>query len=356
MANTEHIALFKGGAKAWNAWRTANPAVRPDFRQANFESDIHTYKSMIDCPVFDGFDLSGADLHMVSARNSIFTGCNFDGARINRVDLCYSHFSDCTFREVEMRFTRIGLASFHDCLFAGSDLSYCSAHGTSFSSSKLWGCRLDYMSLVQADFSNAEIIYCSLYGVSAWDLTIDNTKQSDLVIHDKSGGIITLDNIEIAQFLYLLLNNSTIRGIIDTFTSKVVLILGRFSEDRKPVLERLRTLLKTRGYVPVVFDFDPPSSRDLTETISTLAHLSRFVIADLTDPRSVPHELMSFVEQLPSVPLQPIIAKGQLPYSMFAHLQRYSSVLEIDEYGNDLDDFAAKIVSRCEQHIQDRTK
>ena len=48
---------------------------------------------------------------------------------------------------------------------------------------------------------------------------------------------ITSDNLEIAQFLYLLLNNRKIRDVSDTITSKVVLILGRFSDERKAVLD-----------------------------------------------------------------------------------------------------------------------
>ena len=45
-----------------------------------------------------------------------------------------------------------------------------------------------------------------------------------------------MDDLEIAQFIYLLLNNQKIRHVIDTITSKIVLILGRFTPERKAVL------------------------------------------------------------------------------------------------------------------------
>ena len=43
---------------------------------------------------------------------------------------------------------------------------------------------------------------------------------------------IAVDNIEIAQFIYLMLHNQKIRDAIDTITSKAVLILGRFTDER----------------------------------------------------------------------------------------------------------------------------
>jgi hypothetical protein len=147
--------------------------------------------------------------------------------------------------------------------------------------------------------------------------------QTDLVITGRSEPEITVDNLEVAQFIYLLLNNDRIRHVIDTITAKLVLILGRFSPERKAVLDAIRDELRRKNYLPVLFDFNKPVSRDLTETISTLAHMARFVIADLTDPKSLPQELQAIVPQLPSVPVQPLLQLGSREWGMFEHFLRY---------------------------------
>jgi hypothetical protein len=100
-----------------------------------------------------------------------------------------------------------------------------------------------------------------------------------------------VDNLEVAQFIYLLLNNEKIRDVINTIGKKGVLILGRFTEERKPVLDAIRDRLRELDFVPMLFDFERPTQRDFTETIKTLAGLSRFIIADITNPRSSPLEL-----------------------------------------------------------------
>jgi hypothetical protein len=56
---------------------------------------------------------------------------------------------------------------------------------------------------------------------------LEGTKQQNLVITRQDEPAITVDKIEVAQFVYLLLNNKKVRDVIDTITSKVVLILGQ---------------------------------------------------------------------------------------------------------------------------------
>jgi hypothetical protein len=79
--------------------------------------------------------------------------------------------------------------------------------------------------------------------------------------------------------------------------------------------------------LPILFDFDKPTSKNLSETVATLASLSRFVIADLTDPRSIPQELQLIVPPRPSLPVQLIILSSQDPYAMLRDLLDYPWVL-----------------------------
>src|SRR5262249_59385709 len=142
----------------------------------------------------------------------------------------------------------------------------------------------------EAELSGADLTGCHIYGVSAWGLKLDEgTKQHHLVISSEPE--ITVDNIEVAQFIYLLLHNEKIRYVIDTIGRKAVLILGRFTADRKAVLDALRQELRKRDYLPILFDFEVPTTRDITETVSLLARMARFIIADLTDPSSIPKPL-----------------------------------------------------------------
>ena len=94
-----------------------------------------------------------------------------------------------------------------------------------------------------------------------------------------------------------------------------MLLLGRFTEGRIAVLERLRTELRQRGFVPMVFNFDKPQLKDFTETVRLLASLSRFVIVDITNPRSTPLELQATVPEC-MVPFVPILEKGEEPFAM----------------------------------------
>ena len=147
----------------------------------------------------------------------------------------------------------------------------------------------------------------------------DQTKQQNLVITPSREAAITVDNIKVAQFIYLLFTNKEIRDVIDTIGRKGVLLLGRFTGGRIAVLERLREELRKRGFVPMVFNFDKPEVKDFTETVRLLAGLSHFVIADITCPRSAPLELQATVPEC-MIPFVPILEKGEEPFAMFRDL------------------------------------
>jgi hypothetical protein len=160
--------------------------------------------------------------------------------------------------------------------------------------------------LIRTDLRGASLADCSVYGASVWDVKLnDQTKQHNLVITPRDQPAITVDNIKVAQFIYLLLNNQEIREVIDIITSKAVLILGRFSEERKPVLDAIRDELREHDYLPILFDFDPTTNQTINETVKTLAGMSRFVIADLTDARSVPQELQIIDTHCRTVAVRP---------------------------------------------------
>ena len=92
------------------------------------------------------------------------------------------------------------------------------------------------------------------------------------------------------------------------------------------VLDALREGLRKSNYLPILFDFDVPESRDITETVSLLARMARFIVADLTDPSSIPKELEAIVPSL-AVPVQPLLEGLAKPYAMFKDYWKYEWVL-----------------------------
>jgi hypothetical protein len=71
------------------------------------------------------------------------------------------------------------------------------------------------------------------------------------------------------------------------------------------------------------------------ETVSTLAHMARFIIADITDSRAIPQELWMIVRNLQFVPVLPLLHESTEPWCMFAGIKRRSNVLPILSYSNE---------------------
>src|SRR5258708_13781343 len=192
----------------------------------------------------------------------------------------------------------LGFADLRDANLYRANLRNANLRDANLSRANLRDANLSRATLDKTNLTDATLTHCAICGISVWNVQLNGAKQENLVITDDGEPAITVDNLEVAQFIYLLLNNTKIRDVIDTIAKKAVLILGRFTPERKAVLDAIKDTLRTNDYLPILFDFEKPSSRNFTETVRTLAHLSRFIIADLTDPSSVPHELATIVPTL----------------------------------------------------------
>jgi uncharacterized protein YjbI with pentapeptide repeats len=346
MANGEHVRLLKQGVAAWIAWRRENLDIRPNLRLANLSGANLRLANL------HGADLSGANLReanliRANLREANLIGAkliraNLRGANLHEANLRGANLSGANLREANLReadLSRANLiganliranlreADLREAILWRADLS-----DADLNEANLFGARLEHAQLVDTDFTGADLTGCRIWGVSVWGLKLDGARQQSLVITQRDEPEITVDNIEVAQFIYLMLHNQKIRDVIDTITSKAVLILGRFTPERKKVLDALREKLRQRDYLPILFDFDKPASRDVTETISLLARMARFVLADITEARSIPQELNVIVPDLPSVPVQPLLLKESSEYGMFEHYTRYPWVLPLHRY------------------------
>jgi hypothetical protein len=135
------------------------------------------------------------------------------------------------------------------------------------------------------------------------------------------------------------------------------MILGRFSMERKPVLDALREALRQHpnSYIPVLFDFEPQPDKPVLETVKTLANLARFVIDDLTDPHMVRSELTYIIPNVPTVPVQPIILGDvNLPTEYGSWALFPSSFLPVYRYA-DLSHLLASlteaVIAPVEEHV-----
>jgi uncharacterized protein YjbI with pentapeptide repeats len=278
----------------------------------------------------NGANILTADLNSANLSSANLSSANLSGAHLHGSNLSSADLSDANLSDADLSFADLSKSKLRSANAFGVDLQ-----GTNLTSADLTDADLSCADLVETDFTNAIITGCRTYGASAWNVTLVGTVQHNLVITKWGEPVVTVDDLEVGQFIYLILNNTKIRNVIDTITSKGVLILGRFSDpQRKSVLDGLREGLRNFDLLPIVFDFDRPTDKDYTETVQTLAGMSMFVIADVTNPKSTPLELEATVKQL-KIPYIPIIdtSVDPRPFAMLVDSQKsFNWVLPTRQY------------------------
>ena len=418
MANEEHIDILKQGVEIWNQWREEHPKILPhisgvDLNEANLRginlSNSNLSEANFIRTDFTEADLWGADLRGANLQGAYLSKANFSGADLSGINLSFANLEKANLQRTKLINARLVWARlveaflldadlrgadfsgadllgvyFDGADLRGADLSRKDLLGVGFATADLRGANLARSKLIYSNFNRAnlggadlsgadlsgvtligtnlnkaDLTGCRVYGISVWSVELEGAKQDNLVITPEDEPTITIDNLKIAQFIYLLLNNEVIREVIDTITSKVVLILGRFTPERKIILDAIRDELRKKNYSPVLFDFEKPANRDITETVSTLAHLARFIIADITDAKSIPQELNTIVPNLPSVPIMPLLQVSEHEYSMFEHFTRFPWVLPIYHYRDEkslLQSLGEKVIIPAEQKAKELAK
>lgn len=409
MPNDEHFAQLKKGPAAWNAWRAANLGLeRPDLSEAKLsganlaganlsradlfnvdlsganlaEADL-SFADLSEANLAEA-DLRGAKLRLAKLFRTLLAEAKLNGAKLGGANLTMAYLFKADLRdanffrtiliradlgEADLReailfradltsanlsFADLGNADLRRALLLASDLRW-----AKLVKAKLMEANLHSANLVEADLTGANLTGCRVYGVSAWNVKLEESTQQSLTITPPNEPKITVDNIEVAQYVYLMLLNARIRDVIDTVASKAVLILGRFSKKRKPILDAIREDLRQRGYLPIMFDFEKPLTRSTDETITLLARMAKFIIADLTDAKAVLQELRAIVPDLPSVPVKPIILATEEEPGMFDFFKPMPWFLTVHCYVDQtqlLADLSEKVIGPAERNVPELSR
>lgn len=123
--------IIAQGASAWNAWREANPGVRPDLSGV----------------VLDGVDLSGANLE----------GIVLSGAQLSRANLAHAILRDTNLSGANLNQANLGESDLSAANLAGARLTEANLHGARLTGANLSRADVQGASLADADLANANI-------------------------------------------------------------------------------------------------------------------------------------------------------------------------------------------------------
>ena len=334
MVNQEHSALLrrsiaKRNMAIWNAWREQYPLVEPDLskarltgtylRGADFSrvcftgthlirtdlssadlSDAHLIRASLKEADLTGADLTGANLSNASIINGCLQEANLSGADLINVNLHGANLCEANLSGANLKGANL----------VNADLRRANLRGANLSGANLSGANLNEAFLIHTNLRNANLTACSVYGTYLQDSQLEGATQHNLIITPANVPTISVDTLPFAQFIALLLKHQGLCEIIDIIAKKAVLILGSFPSERQAVLDVLQETLREYSYVPVFFDLQESKRKDLLETMNTLAHLSSFIIADLSGLWSTLDELTAVVPLSNS----PLIVIFQTPH------------------------------------------
>jgi len=351
MANAGHIDLVKDRVEHWNDWRRKNPKVVPDLSGADlaganlaradlFRADLsqadlsratlckaNLSQADLAGANLDGADLSGAFLIRANLSGASLAGACLKGANLGQASLFRAKLIRAVLRQASFFKSDLSEADLGEADIQGANLQEAVLERTSLRGANLANSNLTFATLLRTNLEGAVLDNCAVYGTSLWDVNTADARQHDLDIMPAQQPVLSVDSLQTAQLVGMLLHHEHARYEVFSITLNTVLVIGRFPPERRAVLTAVKEALRAGGFSPLVLDFHLPGSGDKNELVKTLGRMSRFVIADLTDDRRIADTLDAVVHFLPSIPIQPIGEEGSAPAFADSHYHRYRWVM-----------------------------
>jgi uncharacterized protein YjbI with pentapeptide repeats len=401
MANAGHIDLVRDRIDHWNDWRRKNTRVIPDLAGADlselnlaganlakadlsgarlggvnlgganlaraklFRADLSQadlskaslFKANLSQADLAGANLNSADLSGAFLVRSNLSGASLIGACLNGASLGQASLFRARLNKAILRGASFFKADLTEADLTGADLQGANLQeavleGTNLRSANAANANLCFATLLRTNLEGAVLDGCAVHGTSCWDVNLAGTRQRDLDIMPAQQPVLSVDSLQTAQLVGLLLHNERSRQDVFDITLNTALVIGRFPPERQDVLAAIKGALRQAGYSPLVLDFHQPGPGDKNEMVKTLGRMSRFVVADLTGDLRVAETLDAVVHFLPSLPIQPIGQAEDPSEAIESHYQKYRWVLPFWGFRDPHDlaaRFGAEVVAPAER-------
>ena len=235
----DHSFLLRQGAEVWNAWRKANPSIRPNLREANLsganlanaflrQADLasanlnraNLSNTVLGDSDLSGADLSGANLSRADLDRTLLTGANLSrtnlseanltSAELTGTNLSLANLTGATLSDADLSGASLSGALLRGSTLGGADFTAANLSGANLSGAYLSGACLGGANLRGADFSGANLIGANIRGadLSLADFSRANLSGADLTSADLSGAIVNGANLSLSN-----LSNAELTGI-----------------------------------------------------------------------------------------------------------------------------------------------
>jgi uncharacterized protein YjbI with pentapeptide repeats len=243
-------------------------------------------------------DLSRAQLPLANLTEARLAKSRFAGADMNQVNLSRACLKGADFSKADLTGARLVEAEMVSTNFGGAKLSHCE-----FSRALLMNCNLTQAILTESRLDEAVLAGSKQEGIVT----------SNLALTPFDEAAILVDDLEMVHLMDALLREPRWRDLIARSSLRVALVIGRFPQWRRPHLDAIREELRRSEFAPLAIDLEKPVGPKLRSVIANLAHLARFVIADLAGSRAFAKDLQPFSFTLRDLPVQVVMPDGEEP-------------------------------------------